>query len=255
MSPSSAPVLGARIHAISLEMCVEYMIGWARHGEPRCVVACNVHSLVSARQSERFASVLARADLCVPDGAPVAWRLRQQGFPAQRRVAGPDVMWRCLERAAQTGLPVFFYGGTEETLEALVTRLRQDLPALRIAGTLAPPFRPLTPREDRGVMRTIVRSGARLVFVALGCPRQEAWILSHRGELPGVALAAGAAFDFIAGTQRRAPRWMQRAGLEWLHRLCSEPRRLWRRYVVTNGLFLAWTLGELLRGKPSGGKQ
>lgn len=247
-------VLGTRIDALSLEGCVETMIAWARRGERRSVCACNVHSLVSAKRDADFARVLAEADLCVPDGAPVAWRLRQAGFPGQERVAGPDIMRRCLERAAEAGLPVFFYGGTRGTLLALTARLRRELPDLRIAGTISPPFRPLTIDEDRRVTAAIEASGARMVFVGLGCPKQEAWMVSHRDVLPGVALGAGAAFDFLAGLQPRAPRWMREHGLEWLHRLLHEPRRLWRRYLVTNTLFLAWTLREVLGAGFPGGK-
>jgi N-acetylglucosaminyldiphosphoundecaprenol N-acetyl-beta-D-mannosaminyltransferase len=161
-------------------------------------------------------------------------------------------MWRCCERAAETGVPVYFYGGAPETLEALVARLRRDLPSLRIAGAVSPPFRPLTIDEDRRAVEDIARSGARIVFVGLGCPRQEAWMLAHRDALPGVTLGAGAAFDFLAGRQPRAPLWMREHGLEWLHRLTHEPRRLWRRYLVTNTLFMAWTLRELLgAGQPA----
>lgn len=248
-------VLGTRIDAVSLEDCVEHMIEWARRGESRCVCACNVHTIVSARLNPDFASVIASADLCVPDGAPVAWRMRRLGFPRQARVSGPDVMWRCCERAAESGVPVFLYGSTDATLDRLAANLRRQFPALRIAGCVAPPFRALTAGEDACVTRMIAESGARLVFVALGCPKQEAWMLSHRNPIRAVMLGAGAAFDFLAGTRRRAPRWMRSAGLEWLHRLCCEPRRLWWRYLTTNTLFLAWSLGELLdarahRGEP-----
>jgi N-acetylglucosaminyldiphosphoundecaprenol N-acetyl-beta-D-mannosaminyltransferase len=239
-----APVLGTRIHALSLEECVERMIAWARRGESRYVCACNAHSLVSARVDGLFAQALAEADLCVPDGAPVAWRLRGRGFAGQPRVSGPDVMLRCCERAAEAGLPVFLYGATEPTLARLGRALRARFPALRVAGALSPPFRELSPQEEDAALQAIAASGARLVFVALGCPRQEAWMHAHRARLPAVMLGAGAAFDFLAGTQPRAPRWMQGAGLEWLHRLAHEPRRLWRRYLVTNTLFLAWSLGD-----------
>jgi N-acetylglucosaminyldiphosphoundecaprenol N-acetyl-beta-D-mannosaminyltransferase len=249
-----AEVLGIRIDAVSLELCVERMIEWARLGESRSVCACNVHTIVSARQDPEFAGVIAGADLRMPDGAPVAWRLRGRGFARQRRVSGAEIMRRCCARAAQTRLPVFLYGSTEETLARLAASLREEFPGLRIAGSLAPPFRRLTPAEDAQVVRAIAESGARIVFVALGCPKQEAWMQSHRGAVPGVMLGAGAAFDFLAGAQRRAPQWMQEAGLEWLHRLCSEPRRLWRRYLVTNTLFLYWSLGELLGARTHRGE-
>ena len=254
LKDASARVLGSRVHAVSLEMCVERMVGWALRGESRYVCACNVHSVVTARRDAEFARALETADLCVPDGAPVAWRLRGRGFSRQRRVSGPDVMQRCCERAAEAGLPVFLYGSTTETLEQLGSALRARYPSLRIAGALAPPFRAPTEAEDAEMTRVIAESGARFVFVALGCPKQEAWMRSHRGAFPGVMLGAGAAFDFLAGTQRRAPAWMQRFGLEWLHRLAHEPRRLWRRYLLTNTLFLAWTLGDSPRSRAPRGE-
>ena len=249
-----AAVLGTRVHAVSLELCVERMVAWAMHAESRYVCACNAHSLVSARLDADFARALARADLCVPDGAPVAWRLRGRGFARQARVSGPDVMLRCCARAAEAGLPVYFYGSTADRLGGLVLALRARFPALRVAGAYAPPFRSLSAAEDAQVQRAIAESGARIVFVGLGCPKQEAWMLAHRDALPAVMLGAGAAFDFLAGAQPRAPLWMQRTGLEWRHRLCSEPRRLWRRYLITNTLFLAWSLRELLGGRTHGGE-
>ena len=246
---SQAPVLGTCIDAVSLEDSVDLMIAWAQRGESRYVCACNAHALVSARLDAAVARALEGADLRVPDGAPVAWRLRGRGFAHQPRVSGPEVMARCCARAAEDGLPVFLYGSTEATLEQLARTLRARWPALPIAGWLAPPFRELTPAEDAAAVRAIAESGARIVFVALGCPKQEAWMLAHRGALAAVMLGAGAAFDFLAGTQPRAPRWMQRAGLEWLHRLWHEPHRLWRRYLVTNTLFLAWSLGDAPRAR------
>jgi N-acetylglucosaminyldiphosphoundecaprenol N-acetyl-beta-D-mannosaminyltransferase len=251
----SATVLGTVVDAASAEAYAERMLAWARRGESRCVCACNVHTVVSARLNRDFAWAIDHADLRVPDGAPIAWRLRREGFLRQQRVSGPDLMWLCCARAADEGLPVFLYGSSDATLGRLAESLRRAFPTLRIAGSLAPPYRPTNAEEDARLVREIAESGARLVFVGLGCPKQEAWMLYHREAIPAVMLGAGAAFDFHAGTVKRAPRWMQTAGLEWLHRLCCEPRRLWRRYLVTNTLFLFWTLGELLgirmhRGKP-----
>ena len=243
---NAAKVLGMRIDAASAEAYAERMLAWAKRGEARSVCACNVHTVVSARLSPDFAWVIDHADLRVPDGAPVAWRVRRQGFPQQERVSGPDLMWLCCARAAEEGVPVFLYGSSKATLARLSIRLRRAFPALRIAGSHAPPFRPTNSEEDAQVVRAIAKSGARLVFVGLGCPKQEAWMLYHRATIPAVMLGAGAAFEFLAGTKRRAPHWMQASGLEWLHRLCSEPRRLWQRYLVTNTLFLVWSLGERL---------
>jgi N-acetylglucosaminyldiphosphoundecaprenol N-acetyl-beta-D-mannosaminyltransferase len=176
----------------------------------------------------------------------VAWRLRAMGYPAQQRISGPDLMWRCCGRAAAEGVPVFLYGGTAQVLRRLSARLAREFPRMKVAGCYAPPFRELTPDEDDMVVRAINESGAGIVLVALGCPRQEAWIAGHRGRINAVMIGVGAAFNFYAGTMVRAPRWMRETGLEWLHRLATEPRRLWRRYLVTNTLFLAYLAGETI---------
>jgi N-acetylglucosaminyldiphosphoundecaprenol N-acetyl-beta-D-mannosaminyltransferase len=244
----TATVLGARIDALDWRQCVDRIAAWARARESRCVCLCNAHSVVSARREPAFARVLDSADLALPDGAPVAWTLRRRGFAGQPRLSGPELMWRCCERAAREGLPIFLYGGSDATLRRLTTRLAGEFPGLTLAGAQAPPFRALTGDEDAQAVRTIAASGARIVFVALGCPKQEAWMAARRGAVPAVMIGVGAAFDFHAGTLRRAPRWMQDYGLEWLHRLLAEPQRLWRRYLVTNTLFVAYVLADLLGG-------
>ncbi|OGA68500.1 MAG: teichoic acid biosynthesis protein [Betaproteobacteria bacterium RIFCSPLOWO2_12_FULL_68_20] len=239
-------VLGTPIDALDLEICVERIAAWAAAAESRTVCACNVHSVVTARRDPSFAAALEEADLCTADGAPIAWRLRRLGHRGQPRVSGPDLMWRLCARAESDGLPIFLYGCRDETLERLRSRFARVFPRLRVAGSFAPPFRPLEPREDEAVVGRIARSGARIVFVALGCPKQELWLAAHRGRIAAVLIGVGAAFDFHAGVVRRAPPWMRRAGLEWLYRLAREPRRLWRRYLVTNALFAAYLAGQVL---------
>jgi len=239
-----ARVLGAHVDALAWEQCLAAIGVWAARGESRAVFQCNVHSLVTAFRDAGFARVLEAADLADPDGAPVAWCLRRRGFPHQARIAGPDLMWKCCELAQRHGFPVYLYGSTEQTLARLRARLRDAFPRLRVAGGEAPRFGPTTPEEDARAARRIRDSGARILFVGLGCPRQEAWIAAQRGRIPAVMLGLGAAFDFHAGLVRRAPRWMQRCGLEWLYRLMREPRRLWRRYLTTNTLFLLYLARE-----------
>ncbi len=239
-------VLGSHIDALDWRQCLARIVEWAARRESRYICMCNVHSIVTARRDPGFGRVINDADLAAPDGAPIAWRLRALGFGGLRRVSGPDLMWKCCARAAAEGLPIFLYGGTAGTLRRLAAYLAREFPGLRLAGCYAPPFRPLTAEEDAQVARAIEGSGACIVFVALGCPRQEAWMAAHRGRIRAVMIGVGAAFDFHAGVTPRAPRWMREAGLEWLHRLASEPRRLWRRYLVTNTLFVAYLLGELL---------
>jgi N-acetylglucosaminyldiphosphoundecaprenol N-acetyl-beta-D-mannosaminyltransferase len=241
-------VLGRRIDALDWRQCLDRIFGWAARGKSRYVCLCNVHSVVTACRDPGLDRVIDGADLAAPDGAPVAWRLRSLGFARQQRINGPDLMWSCCAGAAEEGLPVFLYGSTAATLQRLRARLESEFPALVIAGCHAPPFRELTEKEDARVVRAIEDSGARVVFVGLGCPKQEVWMAAHRGRIRAVMIGVGAAFDYHAGVVRRAPRWMRGIGLEWLHRLVSEPRRLWRRYLVTNALFLAYLAGEILAG-------
>ena len=244
-----ARVAGAFIDAVDWAGCLDRIFAWAARRESRYACLCNAHSVVTARRDPAFGRSIDGADLAVPDGAPVAWRLEALGYPGQPRISGSELMWKCCGRAAGEGIPVFLYGGRPETLRRLSARLARDFPRLRIAGCFAPPFRPLTSSEEDQIARAIDESGAGIVFVSLGCPKQETWMAAHRGRIRAVMVGVGAAFDFHAGTSRRAPRWMQRAGLEWLHRLLSEPRRLWRRYFVTNTLFLAYLLAESFGGR------
>jgi N-acetylglucosaminyldiphosphoundecaprenol N-acetyl-beta-D-mannosaminyltransferase len=243
--PASARVLGARIHALDWSTALSTIARWAARHESRCVCICNVHSVVTASRQADFGAVIARADLTTPDGAPVAWMLRRLGFKGQQRINGPDLMRRYCAAAAMRGESIYLYGGTEQTLERLQRALLADHPALRIAGTCSPPFRPLSRDEDEAIVESINASGAGVVWVGLGCPKQELWMDAHRGRVQAVMVGVGAAFQYLSGDTPRAPVWMQHAGLEWLHRLASEPRRLWRRYVFTNSYFIVRALGQL----------
>lgn len=245
---STGKVLDAQIDALSWDKAMPRLMSWARAGKSRYVTICNVHVVVTASRNVAYRKIINGADMATPDGAPVAWMLRRMGWVKQRRITGPDVMWALCERSARENLPVYFYGSTESTLALLEQRLRAAFPDLQVAMH-APPFRALTVAEDAAVVDKINSSGAGFVFVGLGCPKQEAWMAEHRGRVHGVMIGVGAAFDYHAGTLRRAPLWMQNAGLEWLHRLCSEPRRLWRRYLLTNIFFVLAAARQLLTEK------
>ncbi|MCA1978453.1 MAG: WecB/TagA/CpsF family glycosyltransferase [Thiobacillus sp.] len=237
-------VLGARIDAISWAAALDRLLGWARARDSRYVTICNVHVVVSASRDAAYRDIINCADMATPDGAPVAWMLRRQGFAGQPRISGPDLMWALCERCAAEGLPIYCYGSTDATLARLAQRLRAAFPALKLAVE-SPPFRALTPEEDAAAVARIHESGAGIVFVGLGCPKQERWMAEHRGRVNAVMIGVGAAFDFHAGTVKRAPEWMRNNGLEWLHRLLSEPRRLWKRYLVTNTLFVVGAARQL----------
>ncbi len=247
-SRKTAPVLGAPIDVISVAQAVARIAQWAAARESRMVCICNAHSVVTAAQDASFLGVIQRADLATPDGAPVAWMLRRQGAPGQRRVSGPDLMLDYCAHAAAIGQSVYLLGSTADTLARLQQRLRQRWPTLQIAGAMSPPFRALSDAEDAQIVQAINASGASSVWVSLGCPKQERWMDAHRGQVQAVMIGVGAAFDFHAGTVARAPRWMRHNGLEWLHRLASEPRRLWRRYAITNTAFILRAARQLLSG-------
>lgn len=239
-------VLGADIDALSWHAALDRLLGWARSRESRYVTICNVHVVVSAWRDAAYRDVINGSDMATPDGTPVAWMLRRQGFAGQPRISGPDLMWALCERCAATGLPVYCYGSTEATLGLLAQRLRAAFPGLMLTME-SPPFRALTAEEDAAAVARINASGAGIVFVGLGCPKQERWMAEHRGRVNAVMIGVGAAFDFHAGTVKRAPPWMRDNGLEWLHRLVSEPRRLWKRYLVTNTLFILGAARQLMR--------
>lgn len=244
-------VLGVQVDILDWDAAITRLLAWGRTRESRYVTICNAHVVVTASRDDAYRQVIDFADMATPDGAPVAWMLRRISFAGQPRISGPDLMWTLCELCAGEGLPIFFYGSTEETLFALNKRLREAFPSLRVAGMESPPFRKLSAEEDAASVKRINASGAGIVFVGLGCPKQERWMAEHRGKVNAVMIGVGAAFDFHAGTVKRAPKWMQDAGLEWLHRLASEPRRLWKRYLVTNTLFLIGAAKQLLKNTRS----
>lgn len=245
-------ILGVPINAISWDETLAQLNAWAAHHESRYVCICNVHSVVTASHDAEFGRVVEKADMATPDGAPVAWMLRRLAHAGQQRINGPDLMWRYCEQVQSRDESIFFYGSTEETLSVLRLKLLAAFPDLMIAGAISPPFRALTLEEDAAIVEQINASGAGVVFVSLGCPKQELWMAAHRGRINAVMIGVGAAFDYHAGTIKRAPKWMQDCGLEWLHRLISEPRRLWKRYLVTNTLFVYGAAIQLVKKKIRG---
>lgn len=199
---------------------------------------CTAHTLVEASDSSELRSALNTADVVATDGVPLVWLGRLQGHRLER-VCGPDVMLAVASRGREHGYRHYFYGGAEGVPERLATRLRAMNPGLEVVGAYSPPFRPLTAEEDAAVIERINAAAADYLWVGLGSPKQELWLAEHAGKLNvPVTLAVGAAFDFHSGRVRRAPAWMQRMGLEWLYRLVKEPRRLGRRYTVTNTKFV-----------------
>ncbi len=226
----------------------ECILAAARAAKPCLVSALAVHGLIEARQHPDLARALDSFDIVTPDGQPVRLALNLLHRAGLRdRVYGPSLMLRVCEGAADEQLPIYLYGSTAQVVGALHGALRERFPGLVVVGAEPSLFRPLSDDESEALGRRIRASGARLVFVGLGCPRQELFSWQHRDIIGLPQICVGAAFDFLSGTKRQAPRWMQDHALEWLFRLCHEPRRLFRRYAVTNTLFLVAIARELIR--------
>jgi exopolysaccharide biosynthesis WecB/TagA/CpsF family protein len=232
-------VAGVLASATTYADATEHIIRAARARRSLLVAATSVHGVSVAAADSRFRRVLNDFDMVTPDGQPLRWGLNLlYDTHLVDRVYGPTLMLRVCEAAASQGLSVYFYGSTPVVLAALSERLVAQIPSLRIAGWYSPPFRATTVEEDVWVAREIVSSGASIVFVGLGCPRQEQWAHAQRERLSMPLVCVGAAFDFHAGLLRQAPAWMQRRGLEWAFRLAMEPRRLWRRYLRAVPMYL-----------------
>lgn len=239
-------ILGVKIHPCEYNSVSESVCNWADAKNSASIFATNVHVVMESQDDPEFFQILNSSDINTPDGMPLVWMLRLKGYPQQQRVYGPTLMLHILEMASREGIPVGFYGGKVEVLELLGEKMGQLFPDLKIVYAWSPPFRPLTREEDEAVIQEIERSGVRILFVGLGCPKQERWIGTHRDVIPAVMVGVGAAFDFHAGVIPQAPSWMQRNGLEWLFRLIIEPRRLWRRYFLYNPRFLYLAIKDLI---------
>jgi N-acetylglucosaminyldiphosphoundecaprenol N-acetyl-beta-D-mannosaminyltransferase len=236
-----------RVDATNYDEATALIVRWARNAESRCVYEVPVNAVMESYDHPDFQAAINAADLVTPGGMPIVWTMRLLGIRGQPRVYGPELMLRVCQAAARDNIPVGFYGGTERALQALQKVLIQRYPGLNIQFAFSPPFRGLTAEEEGQIATAIRGSGCRLLFVGLGCPKQERWMARHRGQLPAVMLGVGAAFDFISGEKRQAPAWMQALGLEWLFRWSTEPRRLFYRYACQNPRFLVLVAIQLLR--------
>lgn len=236
-SPTEVPsfrILGVRVNPLEISSVVSEMERWISGREKHhYIVASGMHGIMEAQKNDDFKIVLETADLFVPDGFSVVWLARRKGFPLKRRASGPDLMWSFCERGQERGYSCFFYGDTESTLSELTSRLNQEFPGLKIAGSYSPPFRDLTHEEDEQIVRMINDSKADVVWIGLGLPKQELWMYEHRNKIDApVLVGVGAAFKFISGRVQRAPSWVGDHGLEWLWRFAQEPQRVWRRVII-----------------------
>jgi N-acetylglucosaminyldiphosphoundecaprenol N-acetyl-beta-D-mannosaminyltransferase len=233
-------VLGVGVDVVDYDSAVDRTVLAAKQKRPFAVTCLPVHGIMTGARDREHRYRLNTFDLLTPDGQPVRWALNVlHGVGLKERVYGPTLMLALCERLARENLSIYLFGSREETIALLSKNLRRRFPALRIAGSQPGRFKVLSASEREDIVRTIRQSGAALVFVGLGCPRQEIWAYENRAALSMPAVCVGAAFDFHAGTVSQAPAALQRVGLEWAYRLVREPKRLWRRYVLLNPLYIA----------------
>lgn len=238
-------LLGVPVSVTTVEQVTDYLENHIDELRGQYICVGNVHTTVMAFEDADYMRVQRGAAFVLPDGKPLSVLSRKRGFSQAGRVAGPDLMKQMFLRGtAGNGLRHFFYGATEETLRKLKEKLKAQYPGLQLAGMYAPPFRELTEEENGQVISLINAARPDMIWIGLGAPKQENWMSKHEGQLSGVMLGVGAGFDFHAGTVKRAPKWMQRLSLEWLYRLTQDPKRLWKRYLITNRKFIRETAKE-----------
>lgn len=247
-------IVGMRVDASTYADATAQVIRAARERQAFWLCPACVQTVLEAHRSPSFRRVMDTASLVTTDGMPLVWSLSLLGVRNSQRVYGPTLTERILDVAAVSDIPVGFYGASQDTLDKLVKRCAERWPGLKVAYAYSPPYRPPTPEEDAETIRRIHESGARIVFVSLGCPKHELWAHDHYKILNMPVLAVGAAFDFIAGAKPQAPHWLQSMGLEWLFRLCTEPRRLWRRYLLGNPTFVMLLAAQLTGLRRFGGE-
>jgi N-acetylglucosaminyldiphosphoundecaprenol N-acetyl-beta-D-mannosaminyltransferase len=253
----SFQVLGVRVHLVQMGQVLSAIENWIdQHSDCRYIVATQMHGIMEARRDAHFKEILNSSGLFVPDGFSLIWAARLSGFKLKSRVPGPELFLEGCRLAAKRGYRVFFYGDTEETLEALTLSLKDRVPGLKVAGAHSPPFRPLTEDEDVQETKMINDSGADIVWVGLGLPKQERWMFEHRNKLDApVLVGVGAAFKFTSGQVKRAPPWVGNHGFEWLWRFVQEPGRVWHRVMIDGPHFLLCVVIERLDLKKRSNRQ
>lgn len=238
-----------------MAQALETIDGWISQRNQQYVCVRDVHGVMESQRDEKLRQIHNQAGLITPDGMPLVWLSRLKGFQWVERVYGPDLMLAVCQQSVVKGYRHYFYGGAEGVPELLARRLREQFSGLQIGGWYSPPFRALTKEEDERVIRTINDTKPDIVWVGLSTPKQEYWMYQHLHRISApVMVGVGAAFDFHAGLKKQAPRWMQRSGLEWFFRLITEPRRLWRRYLINNSWFLWVILLQALGRESFGGR-
>jgi N-acetylglucosaminyldiphosphoundecaprenol N-acetyl-beta-D-mannosaminyltransferase len=246
-APEKARVLTTGISATSNDEVCRLLAEWGDAGTGEYVCVCNVHTVMEAKKNADFRRILNEAAIATPDGMPLVWTLRKLGFKGQERVYGPDLVLAFAKYSSgKKGLKSYFYGGEPDVARALADILTDRFPGFESAGAESPPFRKLTQEEDEAAVERINASGASVLWVGLGAPKQERWMAAHAGRIKPAMVGVGAAFDFLTGRTPQAPRWIRNCGMEWFFRLCTDPRRMYRRYIMNNPLFIVNIAKQLL---------
>ncbi|MBN1668949.1 MAG: WecB/TagA/CpsF family glycosyltransferase [Anaerolineales bacterium] len=246
---SRADLLGVQISAINMQQALATIDEWLRFRQPNYICVTSAHGVIEAQEQPELRHILNQSGLSTPDGMSIVWLLKLMGHRNVGRVYGPDLMLAVCEQSIEKGYRHYLFGGAEGVADKLAAALQTRFPGLQIAGTYCPPFHIPSPEEDQMMVDLINQSGADIVWVGISTPKQERWMASHLGQLEApVMVGVGAAFDFLSGVKRQAPRWIQRSGLEWLFRLANEPRRLWPRYIQYPG-FILKAAAQLLGSK------
>jgi N-acetylglucosaminyldiphosphoundecaprenol N-acetyl-beta-D-mannosaminyltransferase len=241
-------ILGVGISAITLPQALEQISAWIENLACQYVCVCTVHTVMECQRNEAMRRAVNGAGLATPDGMPLVWLSRRQSEATVSRVYGPDLMLALAQLSVERGYRHFFYGGAPKVAELLADKLQVRLPGFKVAGTISPPFHPLTAEEEARFVQQINQARPDVVWVGLGTPKQDLWMAAQRSHLNApVLIGVGAAFDFHTGRLPQAPYWMQQAGLEWLFRLWQEPRRLWYRYLIYNPLFIYQIMMQALK--------
>ena len=247
--PETCSILGVNVAITDMEHATNYILENLERLRGKYICLSNVHTTVMSHSNPAYRRVQNEAHLALPDGSPLSYVQRLRGYQNARQVAGPDLMTSVWEKTENTEITHFFYGGSEDAIKKLSIKLKKQYPGLKIAGMVSPPYRALSKEEDDNYVKMINESGASVLWVGLGAPKQEEWMNAHRGKINALMLGVGAGFDFHAGTVRRAPRWMREHYLEWLYRLLQDPGRLWKRYIKTNVKFVFLLMKNALIGK------
>ncbi len=239
LTPDCANVLGMNVSAVNMDLAVSLTEQWIDAGRSGYICVTGVHGVMEAQNDPEFLHILNRAAINLPDGMPMTWVGRLQGFQQMDRVFGPDFMAAICRLSVERGYRNFFYGGQPGVADLLSETLSNRFPGLQVVGTYTPPFRPLTPHEEDEVAAQILQSRPHIVWVGLSTPKQERFMAQYAGRFNvPLMVGVGAAFDFHTGQIRDCPAWIKRAGLQWLHRLIQEPKRLWKRYLINNPTFI-----------------